>query len=179
MTDHSKTIHSETEHFATEHFEFEADFVESLRCIPMNVRYKLDTCGIKLKLEHWHQFSHEDRQHLVEQLVETPESVQAYRNQLQNLAERCSKAPLQDLPIDPHPPWKNQEEVPESVQQKAMELDVEVTLEDWKNLTFIQRFALIKLSRPSHENRNFLPAMQEFRLKPNLIKTNQLSPLED
>ncbi len=31
-------------------FQFEADFVASLRCIPIQVRYKLDTCGIKLKL---------------------------------------------------------------------------------------------------------------------------------
>ncbi|MBD0342498.1 MAG: nitrate reductase associated protein, partial [Microcoleus sp. Co-bin12] len=34
-------------------FEFEADFVEALRCIPMKVRLKLDTCGIKLKLQDW------------------------------------------------------------------------------------------------------------------------------
>jgi hypothetical protein len=27
-----------------------------------------------------------------------------------------------------------------------------------------QRFALIKLSRPSHENHNFLPALKEFEL---------------
>jgi len=33
-------------------FEFEADFVDSLRCIPMHVRLKLDTC-IKLKLAQW------------------------------------------------------------------------------------------------------------------------------
>lgn len=34
-------------------FAFESDFVDSLRCIPMVVRYKLDTCGIKLKLPEW------------------------------------------------------------------------------------------------------------------------------
>ncbi|HEY9298982.1 MAG TPA: nitrate reductase associated protein, partial [Phormidium sp.] len=28
----------------TKFFQFEADFVNSLRCIPMQVRYKLDTC---------------------------------------------------------------------------------------------------------------------------------------
>ncbi|NEQ62650.1 MAG: nitrate reductase associated protein, partial [Moorea sp. SIO4A1] len=31
-------------------------------------------------------------------------------------------------------------------------------------LTPIQRFALIKLTRPSHENKNFLPALKEFQL---------------
>jgi len=37
-------------------FDFEADFVLSLRCIPMIVRYKLDTYGVKLKLAHWNHF---------------------------------------------------------------------------------------------------------------------------
>jgi hypothetical protein len=35
------------------HFQFEADFVAALRCIPMYVRFKLDTVGLKLKLSHW------------------------------------------------------------------------------------------------------------------------------
>jgi hypothetical protein len=43
-------------------FEFEADFVEALRCIPMQVRLKLDTCGIKLKLQDWNHFNQAERQ---------------------------------------------------------------------------------------------------------------------
>ncbi|WP_439648941.1 nitrate reductase associated protein [Leptolyngbya ohadii] len=31
-------------------------------------------------------------------------------------------------------------------------------------LTAMQRFALIKLSRSQHENKNFLPALREFNL---------------
>ncbi len=31
-------------------FDFESDFVASLRCIPMCVRFKLDLCEIKLSL---------------------------------------------------------------------------------------------------------------------------------
>ena len=42
-------------------FEFEADFVDSWRCIPMQVRYKLDTCGIKLKLAEWNQMNQTNR----------------------------------------------------------------------------------------------------------------------
>ncbi|MGB0562374.1 MAG: nitrate reductase associated protein, partial [Spirulinaceae cyanobacterium] len=39
-----------------------------------------------------------------------------------------------------------------------------ISLTQWQALRPDQRFALIKLSRPGHENRNFLPAMQEFGL---------------
>ncbi|MEN9210118.1 MAG: nitrate reductase associated protein [Thermostichus sp. DG02_2_bins_29] len=40
-----------------------------------------------------------------------------------------------------------------------------ISLDFWKNLEDLQRFALIKLSRSNHENKNFLPALQEFGLK--------------
>ncbi|MEN9239052.1 MAG: nitrate reductase associated protein [Thermostichus sp. DG_1_6_bins_120] len=55
--------------------------------------------------------------------------------------------------------------MPASVQQKAEELGMPISLDFWKNLEDLQRFALIKLSRSNHENKNFLPALQEFGLK--------------
>jgi hypothetical protein len=42
-------------------FEFELDFVRTLRCVPMIVRFKLDTCGVKLSLTHWNRFDWFDR----------------------------------------------------------------------------------------------------------------------
>ncbi|MDL5056303.1 nitrate reductase associated protein, partial [Geitlerinema calcuttense] len=60
--------------------------------------------------------------------------------------------------------WLNATEIPQQVQEKTQELNREMTLKAWENLTPVQRFALIKLSRPSHENHNFLPALQEFNL---------------
>ncbi len=145
-------------------FKFEEDFVTSLRCIPMGVRYKLDTCGVKLKLEHWNKFSQEARQQLVTEPINTPEEITNYRNLLYQYAEQYTEIPLKDLPIEENPAWLNSEKMADTVQEKAGELGVNLTLEQWQNLTPIQRFALIKLSRPSHENKNFLPALKEFKL---------------
>ncbi len=145
-------------------FKFEDDFVASLRCIPMIVRYKLDTCGVKLKLAHWNQFPQTERQTLVEQPITTPAEIQSYRNLLQQLAEKYTDIPLKDLPIEENPAWLNTETIPETIHHKAEEIGIQLTLEQWQNLTPIQRFALIKLSRPSHENNNFLPALKEFNL---------------
>jgi len=36
--------------------------------------------------------------------------------------------------------------------------------EQWRELSILQRFALIKLCRPGHENKNFPIAMKEFGL---------------
>ncbi|MGH2415016.1 MAG: nitrate reductase associated protein [Microcystaceae cyanobacterium] len=145
-------------------FQFEADFVESLRCIPMQVRMKLDTCGVKLKLSHWHQLNQQERQVLVSIPCTTVKESQAYREFLQNLVVEKTGIPAGELPIDSHPAWLDGTSIPIDTQQRAAEFDVTITQEQWANLTPSQRFALIKLSRPSHENRNFLPALKEFKL---------------
>ncbi|MDR9401854.1 MAG: nitrate reductase associated protein, partial [Halothece sp. Uz-M2-17] len=85
-------------------FQFEADFVNNLRCIPMQVRYKLDTCGVKLKLHHWHQFSQSEREELVHQACETSNQIEAYKQHLQQLVIQYTGEPAKELEIDPHPP---------------------------------------------------------------------------
>ncbi|CAD5912125.1 hypothetical protein PCC7805_00107 [Planktothrix agardhii] len=145
-------------------FEFEQDFVESLHCIPMIVRYKLDSCGVKLKLEHWNKFSQEARQQLVQNSINTPEEITGYRSLLYELAEQYTNIPLKDLPIEDHPLWLEITKLPDAVQQKLEEIGVNITLKQWQDLSHLQRFSLIKLSRPSHENKNFLPALREFKL---------------
>ncbi len=148
----------------TEFFQFEADFVDSLRCIPMQVRLKLDTCGIKLKLQDWHKFITAEREELVEMPCTTTEETEAYRQFLiQLVVEHTGKEPS-NLPIEAHPAWMDATAVPDTVQEKAKEVSVTMAPEQWASLTPVQRFALIKLSRPSHENQNFLPALKEFHL---------------
>ena len=145
-------------------FQFEADFVNSLHCIPMQVRFKLDTCGIKLKLADWNHFSSTEREALVEKPCTTETEIQAYREFLQHLIQHYSGAPASELPVEAHPAWMDATTIPLSFQEKAQEISVNVTRQQWAALTPLQRFALIKLSRPSHENENFLPALQEFDL---------------
>jgi hypothetical protein len=145
-------------------FDFEADYVQALRCIPMQVRYKLDTCGIKLKLAEWNRFNPEERQTLVERPCTSPEAVQAYVDKLQALVQHYTGQPASTLSIDPDPAWLDLTTIPASVHEKAIAVGVTLTLDQWLHLTPLERFALIKLSRPSHENSNFLPALKEFHL---------------
>lgn len=143
-------------------FEFERDFVASLRCIPMIVRYRLDTCGIKLKLNHWNNFSLSQRQALIDLPFDTPEDIAKYRELLQSLVIAQTGSPPSRLEVSFD--WLNADQIPPLVlnhmEQKLGYIPL--TLETWRNLTPLQRFALIKLSQPSHENRNFLPALREF-----------------
>ncbi|MBE9034116.1 nitrate reductase associated protein [aff. Roholtiella sp. LEGE 12411] len=145
-------------------FNFERDFVDSLRCIPMQVRYKLDSCGIKLKLSDWNQMTHAEREALVELPCTKKEEIQFYQEYLQQLVLERTGTLAAKLPIEPHPEWMDSIHIPVSIQEKAQEMDITLTPHQWANLTPLQRFALIKLSRSGHENKNFPRAMAEFYL---------------
>lgn len=148
----------------SEFFQFEADFVESLRCVPMQVRLKLDACGVKLKLPQWNKFNQDDRQLLVDTPCETDSEAADYRDLLHHMVLQRTGDTATDLAIDPHPDWEDVTIIPDSVQEKAQDVGVTLSQTQWASLTPLRRFALIKLSLSGHENANFLPALKEFHL---------------
>jgi hypothetical protein len=145
-------------------FKFEADFVDSLRCIPMIVRLKLDTCGVKLKLAEWNRFTQSECQQLVELPCDRDPEITAYRDYVSQLIFQHTGQEASLLPIEPEPPWLDDGQIPESIATKAAQERVNIAPSQWASLTPIQRFALIKLTRSQHENNNFLPALKEFGL---------------
>lgn len=146
-----------------EMFRFESDFVASLRCIPMAMRYRLDLSGVKLKLNEWSKLGLAERQALLEMPCATPAQIDACRAaQSAAVAKACGTAPsLLPGPVDAV--W-NSPSVPAQVREKAASEGVRLSDADWAALSTLQRFALVKLSRPGHENRNFVPAALEFGL---------------
>lgn len=146
------------------YFQFEADFVQGLRCIPMIVRYKLDCCGIKLKLEQWNALSEGDRQQLVALPCRAANEVAAYRAWLSGRVAASSGVTPAELAVPAVQPWET-DQVPAQVVAQACQVGARVpTADQWRSLSPLQRFALLKLSQPSHENRNFLLALGEFGL---------------
>lgn len=130
----------------------------------MRVRLNLDTCGVKLKLVHWHALGESERQELVAMPCETETEASHYREHLLGVVrDRYGSAPKR-LDIPDNPAWDNSSTIPEDVVEKGKEFDFEMNSKQWAGLDRLQRFALIKLSRPSHENKNFYPALKEFGL---------------
>lgn len=146
-------------------FRFETDFAGTLRCIPMCVRFKLDMCGVKLSLKQWNCFTHEERLRLVAGACDTPECVQSYRTDLVALIENRTSSKVESVEVDAQPPWSDARQVPTRIIDYAAALHLTVPpLEQWATLGSLERFALFKLTRPGHDNDNFLPAMREFGL---------------
>ncbi len=154
-------------------FKFEDDFIEdNVRCIPMLVRFKLDAAGIKLKLAEWSKFKAAERNELVILPCNTKKQVVAYKNYLHQLILQRAGSEPTPLTIDQHPAWANIDIVDESLQVKAKEYNWDISIEQWKGLDNLQRFALLKLYRPGHENKNFPKAMKEFGLIDNVVIDN-------
>ena len=150
---------------AVQYFRFEEDFMEdNIRCIPMMVRFKLDACGIKLKLSEWSKFTVEEREFLAEFRFNSHQDIATYRNYLQDLVFNRTKREATDLAIEAYPPWAIVHQIPESIVQRMKEYNWNLSLSQWRQLSMLQRFALVKLSRSSHENKNFPKAIKEFGL---------------
>jgi hypothetical protein len=143
-------------------FAFENDFVRTLRCIPMCVRFKLDHSGIKLTLRQWSRFTLNDRGALRLQPCATAAQAAAYREALIALVLHRSGEAATVL------------ETPGEAAWEAVEVPVEVSAfararsfltpspAQWRRLTTLERYTLVKLSRDKHENANFEPALREF-----------------
>ena len=151
-----------TVHVAPIFFAFENDFVNTLKCVPMIVRYKLDSCGVKLKLHEWAKFSLTDKQNLAHLPCYRVQEIEQYRNFVFQLVKQYfgyepgMLSAVNDV-------WNNIHQVPQEVLHKATEWECPpITLKSWIGLEMIQRFALVKLSRSGHEGRNFPVALKEF-----------------
>ncbi|MFT8808881.1 nitrate reductase associated protein [Gluconobacter sp.] len=144
-------------------FRFERDFSASLRCIPMIARQKLDLVGVKLSLRQWSRFTREERGQLAELPCETSAEQDVYRGFVVQLIEARSDEPPVWLATQSFEDWQEATRIPEMVKGQALADGVAApTAAQWKALTPLQRFALVKLARSKHENENFVPAMQEF-----------------
>jgi hypothetical protein len=148
-----------------EYFDFEEDFIEeNVRCIPMIVRFKMDAAGIKLKLSEWSKFKREERIELALKPCGNAEESGMYNQYLASLIKKYTNSDATVLEGNNKPAWANLQEIPELLQQKANEFNWQITKEQWSGLTNLQRFALTRLYRPGHENKNFPKAMKEFGL---------------
>ena len=144
-------------------FNFEADFTADLRCIPMAVRRKLDLAGVKLKLMHWSELDEAERAELLA-WADDAAAIEALRHHLMTRSAALSAGQAKDLPRPDAEPWQQATQLPDVLAASCAQLSLELPSGGWRELTELQRFALVKLSHPGHEHRNLPRALAEFGL---------------
>jgi hypothetical protein len=149
-------------------FDFEQDGRYPLRRIPMIMRFKLDGCGIKLPLIAWAVLSREQREQLVDLPCSSGDEKERYRVAIARMLEAHANNPdaaLEFVAVEEVPLWRDMSAVPSQIVEQLTQLALPVpTLEQWRSLDDLQRFALLKLTRNGHKNANLLPALREFGL---------------
>ena len=148
-----------------EYFMFEEGFMENnIRCIPMIIRFKMDKAGIKLKLSEWNRLGIEEKILLTKLNCNSSEEIGRYNRYLKRLIKERTGREATTLEVDQNPLWENICSFPETLTEILAGFEWQLSIEQWKDLTNLQRFALLKLCRPGHENKNFPKAMKEFKL---------------
>jgi|SRR5690606_6120968 len=146
-------------------FQFEQDKYYALRRIPMAMRIKLDLAGYKLSIRDWSKFSRPDREALAAMAYETDEQLHAFRTRVKALVAAI-QGDSTEMPPCPRPaPWEITEHVPEPTRELiAAQGAAPPTVAQWAAFSPLQRYALVKLTRPGAKNEKLPAALREFGL---------------
>jgi hypothetical protein len=143
-------------------FMFETEIYESLNCLPMAARRKLDAAGIKLHLAQWEQFGRGERLMICHAPADSDEERSALRTFIEEVALVRTGSPAKILPDDARRSANPPDHPPQVLAQHARGFGFDLDDTAWAALDDDQRYALIKLGdseRPSH---NLELALQEF-----------------
>jgi hypothetical protein len=143
-------------------FMFEAEIYESLNCLPMAARRKLDAIGVKLHLAQWEQLGRGERLMICHAPADSEEEQSALRTFIEEVAlartDSAAKILSEDARRSANPP----DHPPPVLVQHVRAFGIDLNDTAWAGLNDDQRYALIKLGdseRPSH---NLTLALQEF-----------------
>lgn len=115
---------------------------ETLDCVPLAVRRKLDLAGLKIALAGWQSLPRAERLALCHLPVDGAGDLDVYREVLRDFAARAG-APLKELPEVTPAAW-GIDAVPERVAERVSALGRELTTSRWRTLDEETRYCLWK-----------------------------------
>jgi hypothetical protein len=145
---------------------FEGDIHDSLECVPLSVRRKLDLAALKISLVGWQSLSRSERLALCHLPVDGVEEVTVYREVLTGFCKRASVPlkKLEDGSADAQA-WTARC-IPASVATRLLSLGAPLGDDDWRALDEESRYALVKLADPTRSPLKFEALLVELGLLP-------------
>jgi hypothetical protein len=143
-------------------FKFEDEIHQSLSCVPMAVRRKLDQIGLKISLEQWQTLGRGERLAICHMPIESAEERDAVALFIdETVRHRCGSAarPLrEEIRHAADPPASP----PAALVANAKSHGFEVGQPAWEGLDQDERYALMKLGGGTESSHNFRAALREF-----------------
>ncbi len=142
-------------------FRFEGEIYNSLNCLPIAVRRKMDRAGIKMSLAQWQKLSRAERLAICHLPADSDEEVAVMRAFVNEaVVARSGSAPgelvaekrkIAEPPVQP----------PQRLVERAHALGFELTRAGWDALDDDARYALVKLGDGAEAGLNFEAALTE------------------
>ena len=142
-------------------FKFEDEIYDSLSCLPMAARRKLDQLGLKIGFDQWQQLSRGERLMICHAPIAAPDETEALRLFVNDvMLAKCGAAP-KDLPPEKRLGVNPPAMVPAQLVESAQKSGVALTQAAWAALDDDERYALIKLG-VEKESHKLKAALDEF-----------------
>jgi hypothetical protein len=143
-------------------FGFEREIHESLSCLPMAARRKLDALGIKIHLAQWAQLGRGERLMICHAPTGSEEERDALRTFIVEATLARSGSAPKMLPDDARQSAYPPAHLPELLARNARAAGVELGDAWWAAMDDDQRYALMKLGATESPSHNFRAALDEF-----------------
>ncbi len=143
-------------------FRFEDEIYESLSCLPMAARRKLDALGIKISLAQWEQLGRGERLMICHALSGSEEERDALRTFIEEATVVRTGSPPKTLPEDVRLSACPPAHLPDLLARNARAIGIELDDTAWAAMDEDQRYALIKLGDTEKPSDNFEAALGEF-----------------
>jgi hypothetical protein len=134
-------------------FQFEAEVYESLSCVPMQARRKLDAVGIKIGLEQWQQLGRGERLMICHAPAADRDEIAALRLFIEEAIRMRGGGNPKELTEEMRRGAQPPPSPPQQLVANASALGVRLANHEWDSLDDDERYALIKLGdgvKPSH-----------------------------
>jgi hypothetical protein len=147
-------------------FAFEGEVHQSLSCVPLTVRRKLDVAGLKISLDGWQTLTREERLALCHLPVDSDAEVAVYHEVMRGFCARhdVPLKPLTDVQV--HGRTWNTDEIPPPVLGRLREVGRDLPVAAWRVLDEESRYALLKLADPKQAVAKFQAALSELGFAP-------------
>ncbi|HZC45162.1 MAG TPA: nitrate reductase associated protein [Candidatus Acidoferrum sp.] len=153
-------------------FKFEDEMHESLQCVPMAVRRKLDRVGLKIGLEQWKSLDRGERLAICHLPVSSAEECDALGVFIREAMERRFGVEPKSLTDAQRAAAEPPASPPDQVVAHAREAGFDLSSAAWSRLDSDERFALMKMGDAEKPSHNLAAALKEFAL-PALAQADQ------
>lgn len=142
-------------------FKFEDELHQSLSCVPMAVRRKLDRIGVKISLAQWQQLGRGERLAICHLPVADAAECEAVRIFVEEAVQNRCGVGTRELSAELRRAADPPANPPTTLVDRATAIGVALKQADWERLDADERYALIKLGGGTEASHNLTAALHE------------------